>query len=281
MLIDKMTIEKIQLASEYLPYINVEDADAEFYEAISENDEDIYAIYYMNEVVGLSNIIDDVWGFLYIYIFPQYRRKGYGKAAVKLSEEHMNSSRLKGITTCYLANSEGACEFAKACGYSKEFSSAYMKYDKGPFEEKILPVRQYKDEDFTEAQALNAEAFHKMRLDTGYFPNSVQEAPSVEMRKFWEDTADERYVYIEGSEIIGYAHLDGAELAEVSIKISKQGKGIGTEFIKFLVNKLLEKEHNEPVLYCVVGNKARHLYERIGFKEVTCNEYAKKCVQNE
>ncbi len=278
MLIDKMTIDKIQFASKYLPYINVEDADAEFYEAVSENDEDIYAIYYMNEVVGLSNIIDDVWGFLYIYIFPQYRRKGYGKVAVRLSEERMNASKLRNITTCYFANDKVACEFAKACGYIKEFSSAYMKYDGGPFEEKILPIRQYKDEDFAEAQALNAEAFHKMRLDTGCFRNSVPEVPSAEMRKLWKETAVERYVYVEENEIVGYAHLDGAELAEVSIKISRQDNGLGTEFVKFLVNRLLEKGYSEPCLYCVVGNKARHLYELLGFKEVACNEYAKKCV---
>ena len=127
-----------------------------------------------------------------------------------------------------------------------------------------------------EAQVLNAEAFHKMGLETGWFPKSVPESPSAEMRELWKNTADERYVYVLDDEIIGYAHIDGTELADVSIKISHQGKGYGTKFIKFLLNILLEKGYNEPFLYCVVGNKARCLYESLGFKEVTCNEYAKK-----
>lgn len=267
---------KTQTVSEYLPMMNEEDADAEFYGAVSENDEDVYAVCDQDEVVGLSYMIGGAEGFLYVYIFPQYRNRGYGWAAARMSERRMDSSKLESVTTCYDRNNEAAREFARACGFVKEFSSAYMKYKGELFEEKILPVRQYRDEDYGEAQKLSAEAFHQMRLGTGCFPDSIPEEPSAEMRQHWADTAEERYVYVLGDEIVGYAHIDGAELSCVAIKVARQGEGLGREFVQFLVNRLLEKGYNEPFLYCVVGNKARHLYDSLGFRKAACGEYAKK-----
>lgn len=270
---------KIQTVSAYLPMVDEADADAEFYGAVSENDEDVYAVCDQDEVVGLSYMSGDVKGFLYVYIFPQYRNRGYGRAAVRLSERQMGSSKLESIATCYDINNEAAREFAAACGFVKEFSSAYMKYKGELFEEKMLPVRQYRDEDYGEAQKLSAEAFHQMRLSTGCFPDSVPEAPSAAMRQQWADTAEERYVYVLGDEIVGYAHIDGGELSCVAIKTSRQGEGLGRVFVKFLVNKLLGKGCREPFLYCVVGNKARRLYDSLGFRETARGEYAKKRVK--
>lgn len=270
---------KIQAVSDYLPMMDEEDADAEFYGAVSENDEDVYAVCNRDEVVGLSYIIGDTEGFLYVYIFPKYRNRGYGRAAVRLSERQMDFSKLESITTCYDINNEAAREFARACGFVKEFSSAYMEYSGERFEEKILPIRQYRDEDYVQAQKLSAEAFHKMRVGTGCFPNSVPAGPNAEMRRRWADTARDRYVYVLGDEIVGYACLDGAELSSVAIKITRQGGGLGREFVRFLVNRLLEKGCGKPYLYCVVGNKARHLYDSLGFREAACGEYAKKRVK--
>ena len=270
---------KIQAVSAYLPMVDKADADAEFYGAVSENDEDVYTVCAQDEVVGLSQIVSDTEGFLYVYIFPRYRNRGYGRAAAGLLERRLDTSKMKDITTCYDVNSEAARKFAEACGFKKEFSSAYMRYKGGAFEEKPLPVRQYRDEDYGEAQRLSAEAFHQMRLSTGCFPDSAPEKPSAEMRQRWAETADERYVYVLGDEIVGYAHIDGGELSCVAIKIARQGEGLGREFVQFLVNRLLEKGYREPFLYCVVGNKARHLYDSLGFREAACGEYAKKRVK--
>lgn len=269
-------IRRIQAVSEYLPMMDRGDADPEFYGAVAENDEEIYAVRARDTVVGLCCISGDADGFLYVYIFPRYRGRGYGWAAVGRAEGKMRSPNLESITTCYDCGNEAAREFARACGYVRGFSSAYMKYQGGPFEEKPLPVRQYRDEDYAQAQKLSAEAFHQMRVGTGCFPDSVPEVPSAEMRRHWADTAGERYVYVLEDELVGYADLDGAELSCVAIKISRQGQGLGKAFVRFLVNRLLEKGHGEPFLYCVVGNKARRLYDSLGFREAACGEYAKK-----
>ena len=270
-------IRKIEDVSSYLPRVDEAQADADFYAGVSENGEEIHAIFHGDEVIGLSCIVDETDGFLYVYIFPEFRGKGFGTKAARESEAKMRAENRWKITTAYASHGEAARKLAESCGFKKTFASAIMKYEGGRFEEKALPVRKYQDEDFVAAFTLEDEAFHKMRLETGCFPDSTLSEPSDDMRNFYAENAEGEYVYLQGDEIVGFAQIDGAELSSVSIKLSHQGKGLGKEFTKFLVNRILEKEQGEPFLYCVVGNdKARRLYESLGFREISRNEYAEK-----
>ncbi|MBR4291149.1 MAG: GNAT family N-acetyltransferase [Oscillospiraceae bacterium] len=279
--VNNIKICKMDDVSEYISHIDCADADAEFYTAVSENSEEVYTICDCDKVVGLSIIEDDTEGYLYVYIFSKYRNNGYGYLAACAAEQQMQSSPRLSITTAYDANNKIAERFAQKCGFAKTFASSLMRYQGDLFEEKSLPVRKYQDKDFIDAFTLTAEAFHIMRLGTGCFPNSVMSKPNDEARQLWADTADERYVYELDGEIVGYAHIDGAELDAVAIKTSHQGQGIGREFVKYLTNVIIENRSGEPFLYCVVGNKkARQLYGSLGFKEVTCNAYAVKRFEN-
>ena len=63
----------------------------------------------------------------------------------------------------------------------------------------------------------------------------------------------------------------------MSVKPDCQGKGVGKAFVKYIVNMLLYTGYESISLYCVVGNnRARHLYDELGFSQVYCNNYAKK-----
>ena len=116
-----------------------------------------------------------------------------------------------------------------------------------------------------------------MRLGTGLFPDSVSNPPSEKERKYWSETANERLVYMNGTEIVGYAHIVGSEIGSISVKPSQQGKGIGKKFLKHIINRLKDAGHTDISLYCVVGNhRARHIYDELGFIPVYRNDYAKK-----
>ena len=119
-----------------------------------------------------------------------------------------------------------------------------------------------------------------MRLGTGCFPDSVPEPPDEEERRYWADTAEERFVAMDRQEIVGYAHIEGNEISSISVKPGRQGKGVGKEFLKYVANVLMDTGHTSISLYCVVGNgRARRLYDALGFVPVYRNEYAKKKVQ--
>ena len=307
---DQIAIFKMQNASEYLHQIDKNEADAEFVCAVTENDEGVYAVLYRETAVGLALLEEGPNAFLYVYIFPPYRHRGFGKAAVLLLERELglrngvthngdiHDSAIQGdniqdgaphncviqgltdISTCYRSDDSIACLFAGRCGYEKEFASDYMVYSGPRFEAAEMPVRQYQDKDYLEAQSLSAEAFHRMRLGTGCFPDSAPEPPDEEERKYWADTAAERFVYMDGDEIIGYAHIQGNEISSVSVKPGCQGKGVGKGFLKCLANILIDAGYTSISLYCVVGNDcARRLYDALGFVQEYRNAYAKKKVK--
>ncbi|MBQ6569236.1 MAG: GNAT family N-acetyltransferase [Clostridia bacterium] len=263
--------------TKYLPRLVHTDYYSDFYNEVSQNSDEIFTIGCGDKVIGLSCIDDDTEGFIYVYIFPEDRHNGYGYAAAIASLRQMKSSPINCIYTCYDGNDRVAKKLAEKLGYIKKYSSAFMKYRGEKFVEPTLPIRRYKSEDFEQAFTLAAEAFHKMRLETGCFPESVAAGPDDEAKKYWADTANERYVYVLGNEIVGHAKIEGETLDSVAIKISHQGKGLGRKFVIFLVNQIMKNENECPCLWCVVGNNtARSLYESLGFEETGLCEFAVK-----
>ena len=64
---------KTDNVSKYLPKIDNPALYAEFYNAVSENDEDIRVILHENETIGLASVYDGGGdGYLYIFIFLRY-----------------------------------------------------------------------------------------------------------------------------------------------------------------------------------------------------------------
>ena len=270
-----VTIHKIDDVSTYLPQIDYMDVDADFYNDVAKNSENIRAICVDDDVVGLCFINDDADSYVYVCVFKNYRNRGFGYRAVCALEQLLATSQ--SISTAYNSNNEIAKKFAEKCGFVKRLSSVVMQYDGEAFELPALPIRKHRDEDFIEAYTMSAEAFHIMRLETGYFPDSIPFVPDEDVRQQCLETAEERYIYEVNNEIVGCAHIDGAELDNVAIKISHQGKGLGRLFVKYLVNEILQKGIDKPFLYCIDQNqKARQLYNSLGFKEIACNVYATK-----
>lgn len=262
----------------YLSQIDRKELYDDAYRTILDKEDCLCTISYAHKVVGFSILeYDEKSGFVFIYIFPNYRHRGYGSLAIKECENIMNVSKLHKITTVYLNNNELASSFAKKHGYIKEFASSEMIYEGAKFDLPVLPIRQYEDKDYLEAFTLAEEAFHVMRLSTGCFPNSKINEPSEESRKRWLKDADESFVYVLDNEVVGFANIDGPEIDSISIKISQQGKGLGRNFVKYLTNLILDNEKDSPYLWCVVGNKkARKLYESLGYKEVLTMAFANK-----
>ena len=275
-----IVLQKIPNASIYLQKVIRADADGDFYNDVVQNREWIYGVFSEDQIVGLCSVRKGSEAFLYVYIFPEYRNRGYGFLAARVAEEHLSTSETITIGTAYDSKNHIAGRFAENCGFINKFSTSVMAYLGKRFDNPVLPIRKYRDEDFSEAYTLSAEAFHVMRVETGHDPDSVPYAADEEARQYCLDTADGRYVYVVNNEIIGCANIDGAEIDNIAIAIPHQGKGYGRAFVKFLVNEILDKDMGEPFLYCLgVNKKARQLYDSLGFTETACNVYAVKTIR--
>ena len=248
------------------------DADGEFLSCVSQDDEDIYAISCGGETVGLALAAIGAPSFLYVYIFLPFRGRGFGTAAICRLEEMLG----KTIQTCCRFDDAPALRFLVRMGYTQDFTSSYMVYSGLNHTLADVPIRPYTAADFEAAHRLTAEAFHKMRLASGQFPNSKIEEPDAETETDWNETAHRRFVYECGGKVTGLLELGDGIIETVAVAPALQKRGIGTHLIRFAVNHLLEEGHQEIGLYCVTNNPARYLYEKLGFTEHYRNMYAIK-----
>ena len=272
-----VTVRKIPDLSAFRGQIDAAEADADFLTAVSGNAAGAEAVFAGTAAVGAALALSGRQAFLYVYIFPAYRGRGYGGAAAAALEERLCASRPGSITACWRSGDAAALALAGRCGYPRKFSSAYMLYGGPPFPEEDLAVREYRDSDYPEAHALYAEAFHLMRLGTGCFPDSVPEAPGDRMRRNWAATAGDRLVCLRDGGLAGYAHVEGGEIGSVAIKAALQGRGLGGKFVRVLVNRVLAGGRRQVSLTCVEGNeRARRLYDGLGFAEAYRNDYGVK-----
>lgn len=261
----------------FVPLIDLEEAGEGLVEEIEANSEESFALMLGDAVIGVACLEDGDDPFFFIYVFKDYRHKGYGAEALWQIEEKYKASGIKAITAIYAYHNEAAKRFLSNHGYALTWASAEMKYRGEKFEEPNLPIRQYRDEDFDQAFRLSAEAFHRMRVGTGCFPDSVVATPKETTREDWLKGAANKYVIDKDGEILGYSNLHEGELSSISIRIDQQGKGLGKQFVQFMTNRLIDRGAKEPVLWCVVGNdNARHIYDSLGYEEVFCEGFAEK-----
>lgn len=253
----------------------------EFLWALQNEPETLTAAYIEGKIVAVALIISEKKvSLLNVFVAPQYRQKGIGQTVLQYGENKLQKEACK-IITNFHADNERSKRFARRFGYEREFSSAYMKHTEGRFAVGELPVRVYRDEDYAQSHALYAQAFHEMRIKVGDFPDSIVEQPSEKNRQAWKADAANRLTYEENGEIAGHGHLEGNEIGSVSVRTDLQGQGIGKKFVMYLCNEIYNRGYKEVVLWCVIGNNARKLYDSLGFKELYIAEFACKSIQSQ
>lgn len=249
---------------------------------VEQNKPRILTVVYMKgKIVAVALIISGKkLSSLNVFVPPKYRNKGIGQSVVQYGENKLNKEAGK-IVTNFHADNEVSKRFARSLGYQREFSSAYMKHTEGKFPIGELPIRLYRDEDYLQSHTLYAQAFHEMRIKTGDFPDSKIEQPSEKNRQGWNLDAANRFTYVENGEIAGHGHLEGNEIGSVSVRTALQGRGIGKNFVMYLCNEIYNRGYKEVVLWCVIGNNARKLYDSLGFRELYIEEFACKNIQTQ
>ena len=250
----------------------------EFLWALENEPKTLTVVYMEGKIVAVARIIPGrKVSCLIVFVAPKYRCKGIGQAVVQHCEDELHKESGK-IMTNFHGDNEVAKRFAKRLGYERQFSSACMKHTEGKFEIGKLPVRTYSDEDYLQGHALYAQAFHEMRIKVGDFPDSMVEQPSEKNRQGWNADATNRFTWEENGEIVAHGHLEGNEIGSVSVRTDLQGHGIGKKFVMYLCNEIYNRGYKEVVLWCVVGNNARKLYDSLGFRELYVAEFAYKSI---
>lgn len=260
--------------------LDLTDADAELISALKKRESNLFSIINDHQFLGVAQIEDGKKAYIEIFIDAKFRNMGIGTRAFELCEQELSTGTTEEIMISYYTTNVIAKSLATKLGYSRKFSTTFMKYTGHQFDIPELSIRPYCDKDYEEAHEMYAVAFHDMRVSVGDFPESIVEQPNEEMREQWAKTHNERLVYTQDDEIVGYARIIGNEIISVSVKSQHQGKGIGRNFVKFICNEILSGENNSVGLFCVVGNKAKNLYDSLNFEEIFTGEIAEKRILN-
>lgn len=256
-------------------YVDIQSADAELIADVNLRDKNIHAIYDHDHLVGVCQIKKGKTAYVYVFVTEKFRNKGIGTTALKLCEKALDNET-EAIVTTYKLDDRISKAFANRFGYLRKFSSTFMTYDGPSYSMPLLEVRGYIDDDYELAHGLYAKAFHEMRVSVGDFPDSVVQAPSEKAKAFWLKTHKERMIHTKNNEIVAYARVINNEISIVAVKSEYQGQGIGEHFVKHICNKIFSEGYSTVNLFCVVGNKAKHLYDKLGFKPVYTADYAEK-----
>lgn len=198
-----------------------------------------------------------------LYIKPSRRNSGIGTMILRALEEKMEKSGVEKIVLEYPEN-EIIKSFVYKRGYEYWFRSELMVYRDGKIPMDNCDVIGYEDKYYLEVQRIRSTAFHKMRKSVGL--KSELEKPNDEDRQWYSENSGNVFLLRDNGKIVAISAVEDNCIDAIAVDIEEQGKGYGRRLLSFSINTLLERNHKEIVLWVVVGNTAKRLYEKAGFK---------------
>jgi len=232
-----------------------------------------YRVYIEDQELGVLIMTPGVKAYYAYYLVSP----SYEEDLIRFCEDHLIRQGAKILAIGLGGHLGNRLSLLEARAYKRAFASEHMVY-KGSHKTLDHPcIRPYEDKDYVQAHKLYAQAFHRMRVEVGDFPDSEVEKESDEMKRKWAATKDQRWVYEEDHQVLGVMRVVASELSTVSVAPSHQGKGIGRALVESCMTHILER-HDHVDLWCVVGNRAKKLYSRLGFKVVNKEVYMEKQV---
>lgn len=207
----------------------------------------------------------DIITSITLYVKEEKRKQGIGSKLIKKLEEKAELLGVKKISCDFKVN-EREENFISQNGYKDNFYSNFMVYDKGilDIEEKNYSFINYEERDYLEVQKLINEAFYRMLSSIGIETEQIK--PSEEEKTSYEESKKNMFLLRIDNEIVGVIKLINSEIDGIAIKIEKQGQGYGKDLLKYGINYLLNKGKKKVYLWAIEGNKAKYLYEKVGFK---------------
>ncbi|WBW96290.1 GNAT family N-acetyltransferase [Oceanirhabdus sp. W0125-5] len=211
-----------------------------------------------------------------LYVKPSKRREGIGTIILKALEEKMRNAGVE-EAVCDFKENDVEQLFIYKNGYKQWFKSNYMTYTGGEMTIENHDIVKYEDEYYDECQKVLSESFHKMRLSVGM--ESTPSLPSEEERQDYKENADNIFVLRDNSIIVAVLRLDGDEIDALAVDEKHRGKGYGKALVGYGVNKVLSRGCTKVPLWVVEGNKAKYLYDKLGFIKERTHEFVCKSIK--
>lgn len=213
--------------------------------------------------IGAFTGIDDITSIT-LYVKEEKRGQGIGTSLLSALEEKMKEQNIQEVVCDFLIDDK-VQGFLNRRGYDKWFESSLMKYQGNKIAVDERAIEKYKDTDYFTCQRVLSTSFHELRLSVGL--ESSLSLPSEKQKNQYNDNADNIFVVRDKyKEIVAVAIINGNELESTAVAINKQNLGYGKPLICHCINKILERGNDAVYLWVIEGNKARIIYDKLGFK---------------
>ena len=212
-------------------------------------------------------------GFVFIYIFEEFRRKGIGTRAYRYVERQFKETGCNWWTS-YPA-SDSADAFALAVGFDYINKNYYMEHNDMPVDVPSEGIRECTSADFSAADELWRREYADMHIRIGLPYKKREETEEMKAEAYSDFCAHlgNYYVIEENGKIVAYGALfsDGSGIGAVAVDREHTGKGYGTQMAAFLTNECIRRGCKKPCLYCEHGNDdAIHIYKKLGYTIISC-----------
>lgn len=221
-------------------------------------------------LVALLAVYEDgEYAEISLYTHPSYRRRGFAKKLYKLFLEktkNYNFSEIDFVTERIFLDKNpeilNNCKLMEIPGVEYKLSRQRVPYDLKINEEYKISIA--KEENITEIANMLVKLFDDTSLEEriNYAKTAIKDDDVL------------LYIISKDDKIIGACNIDISYNSNYfySLGIAKdcQGHGIGTYFMKSIINDLINK--NDKIFELAVDEDnivAKNLYEKLGFKETT------------
>ena len=211
-------------------------------------------------------------GFIFIYVAPEYRRKGIGTWVYRQAESKMIPVGCNWWTS--YPESKETDRFVLSIGFDYTNTNSYMVFNGNKHDFDSFGIRPCRLDDYPTAPDIWSREYADMhkRIGIPYHRHELTEDERQQEYEQFSASLHNSYVFEINGKIIGYGTLfdDNSGIGSVAVDRAYAGRGYGTKLAAFLTNECIKRGNMTPCLYCESGNDdAMHVYRKIGYTEVS------------
>jgi len=213
--------------------------------------------------------------FVYLYVAPDYRRQGIGRAAYREAERRIRSSGCDWWSSYPPSETADAfCHEVVGFTYMNTNHDMVWHGDARTLDPPADGIRPIEERDIPAGPGIWSREYARMHRELGIpYDEAVPTPEQIEhdRREIREHPERWSNVFLldEGGVPAAYGAVfsDGDSVGAVAVDYGHRNRGYGTRMTAFLARECIRRGHAHPFLYCEAGNDAAlYVYEKLGYR---------------
>jgi GNAT superfamily N-acetyltransferase len=217
---------------------------------------------------------------VFLYTRPNQRGRGIGSQLYEEAMRILAPIDPNTIWFFYRADVGHSRDFFVSKGCQVWYSYHHMAYDGPAFAEPALEACCFDERYFDAYLQARSDAFYELRKALGFVPFAESEKRE-RLLKYALENRDDIYLFFDQGRFVGSVAIAGGNLLDdVFVAPAEHGKGYGRAITEYAVNRILARGVRPELAVVTVNERAKHLYDRVGFKLLQTLEMSRRFSPN-